>query len=501
MDLEDTTVDVPNNRLPLLLPEFCESTLRSKAQGTVIWNDCEEIKAKGISQSRYIDPESFLSNSSFDNEPAQGGNSLSSLISSHLTEIDIDSKYLSPFEYSSILHYVDGGLGIGEIDHPSCSLLEARAFLSRKVSAPEIPNRTAQPEIRRLERACLLNRCDWNEVNEASHLLTLKQSRLLDLVENKPRIFPGRFDDLNYLPQSSLLILSEYPSAERYAFCCVPNQFNPLGQCKHHKFCPYCNYLVRQSAVERYLPGFYRGNWHWVTISSSGELPFESKNAFDCLDYWNAGKRGLQLLVKSGLIRGAYWVEEMKVLSFLPTRVMPHIHALIDADAFGPDTIAVLEANIRTFRTGEDEPLALEPNVDVRPVPSEKSMFNRLSYMFKVVDLVSPYTRAWTDAASNNRKFVWRLNSEARECISGIFEITKFRDRMSSRGTLHPNHPRFVGLKKSQAETQENREYVRQIREQDQEFSIESDEHQELELGNGFCEGYEANQMKGASCE
>ena len=82
------------------------------------------------------------------------------------------------------------------------------------------------------------------------------------------------------------------------------------------------------------MPSFSRGHFYFVTLSFAGGLPFAGAGAFDCLNYWNACKAALGSLIEQELIRGAFWVEEIKLLSLLPLRVMPHVHALVDADSF-----------------------------------------------------------------------------------------------------------------------------------------------------------------------
>ena len=173
-----------------------------------------------------------------------------------------------------------------------------------------------------------LRRTDMVELLDHQGLLPDEVRGRLELVRRKPDVYPERFFDDNYLPNSTLLLASHYPGGGRYAYCCIPNWKNPRGTCRDHKFCPYCNYLIREQAVRTYVPAFDQGTWHFLTLSFTGQLPFDSANIGSTIDCWDANKSALEALHADKHVAGVHWTEELAVLSFLPLRVMPHAHAL-----------------------------------------------------------------------------------------------------------------------------------------------------------------------------
>ena len=223
---------------------------------------------------------------------------------------------------------------------------------------------------------------------------------------------------------------------------------NPKGACDDHKFCPYCNYVVRERAVRTFVPAFDNGAWHFLTISFTGQLAFDSANAPSSLDCWDACKDALQHLEQTGIVAGVHWTEEIAIVSFLPLRVIPHIHAVVDASTFGADALELLQQRMTAWRNAQGEGLPLGCNLHVRPVNSERSLFDRVRYMYKPIEIAPRYEAAWDVAAQNDRVRAWELNSQAREFAAGIFDIRKDRQRMNSKGTLNPRAKKFIGIKK-----------------------------------------------------
>lgn len=322
-----------------------------------------------------------------------------------------------------------------------------------------------------LEDETELNRIDMDELLDHQHLLDYDVRQHLELVRNKPNIYPERYFDPNYLPNSTLLLASRYPGSKRYAFCGVPTPFNPRGVCRDHRFCPYCNYLVRERAVRTYVPAFDMGTWHFVTLSFQGNLPFDSMNIGSTIDLWDACKSTLASLHTDGLISGVHWTEEIAILSFLPLRVMPHVHALVDAPAFGDPQLQHMLQHLSNWRNQAGEPIPLVPDIDVRPIATPRSLLDRTRYAYKPIDLARPYGVAWVNHIEDNRGKAWELNSQAREMISGIFEARKKRDRMRSKGTLEPRTKGFIGIPKD--ERANYSQYIRDLQGQPAEYEEE----------------------------
>ena len=95
------------------------------------------------------------------------------------------------------------------------------------------------PAKERIRDFCKLNRSDFAELDRHGFLLGERQQRHLKAVEKKQKLFPKRFRQAEYLPQSAIMLLSNgWASAERYACCGIRNKGNPSGACKLHKYCP-----------------------------------------------------------------------------------------------------------------------------------------------------------------------------------------------------------------------------------------------------------------------
>lgn len=313
-----------------------------------------------------------------------------------------------------------------------------------------------------------LKRTDMQELLDHQHLLDPSDRTLLELVRRKPEIYPNRFFDPDYLPNATLLVASSYPGAKRHAFCGVPTSVSKDGRCRDHKFCPRCNYLVREDAARAYVPAFDNGNWHFVTLSFSGSLPFDSANIGAIADCWDACKETLQFMRASGHVEGVHWTEELAVLSFLPLQVMPHVHALVDARDFGDEQAGLLLLRLSNWRNASGEGLALAPDIDIRPISTQRSLLDRLRYLYKPIQLARAYENAWGDHLDDSRSRAWELNSQARELAAGIFDVRKRRNRMNSEGTLNPRAKGFIGVAKAERAAQSD--LIRELQQQPAEY-------------------------------
>jgi len=322
-----------------------------------------------------------------------------------------------------------------------------------------------------LRRETDLRRTDMVELLDHQHLLPGDARNHLELVRRKPDVYPERFGDDAYLPNSTLLLASHYPGSGRYGYCCVPNPQNPRGLCKDHKFCPYCNYLIREQAVKTYVPAFDNGTWHFLTLSFVGNLPFDSANLQATLDCWDACKDALQALHRDKVVAGLHWTEELAVLSFLPLRVMPHVHALVDCHDFDDEQIERLRLHLSNWQNEYGEPLDLVPDIDVRPISTHRSLLDRTRYLYKTINLSRPYDTAWVNFIDEERTRAWELNSQARELAAGVFEARKDRNRMHSKGTLNPRAKEFIGVAKD--DRANHSQYIRDLQRQPAEYPEE----------------------------
>lgn len=298
-----------------------------------------------------------------------------------------------------------------------------------------------------------LNRCDLNEIQENEEFLTADQKVHLQNIQKKLECYPQRFErpEYNYLEESALLLLSSYCKSSKYSLCCAKGKQKGGDKCKRQHFCPFCNFLTGQRALESYLSAFQKGRFFHVTLSFSGFLNLNQQNHQQIRLYWDACSAALREGVDQGFIRGAYWVEELKVLSFLPMIVLPHLHAIVDADGFSEATVKQLERVVsKSLRkvAKNNRQTTLQPDILAKPIATEKSFGCTIRYLFKTLDLVQPYREAWEQVKHQNRRLAVELNSEVREFLDCHYQVTNSKTRMHAKGNLHPNNTNFIGVKK-----------------------------------------------------
>jgi hypothetical protein len=298
-----------------------------------------------------------------------------------------------------------------------------------------------------VDRNSVINRANLHDIQRHHNFLEGYQIRLLGMVKRKVDLHPQRYERDSYHETASMLILSNWPSAERLAYCGIPSSVNRGGLCRLHQFCPYCCWKVRTRAQFTYVPSFYRTSWHFLTGSFCGDLRFTGSDGYDWLDYWDAYKAALSDLVKAGLINGAYWTEELAINSLLPTRVLPHIHAIIDADAFTAATKELLKTKTTQYLQSNLGPDVLEPDVRVDAIHEQKGLLDRIGYMNKTVRLRPAYYRDWLAASVHNHTCAQGLNSSLTDLVEGHSQFTRRRKKMNAQGTLNPKDKKFIGVK------------------------------------------------------
>jgi len=296
-----------------------------------------------------------------------------------------------------------------------------------------------------------LNRANIEELDQHPHLLTPVQTNYLRTVQRKRELYPQRYRD-DYLRHSSLLLLSNgWSSATRFSLCSIRNSVNRSGQCRLHKFCPYCAYLEKQQVLARYVPVFKSGIWFFVTLSFTGDLRMSGTNDYyDLLHYWDACKSALKSLVEQRLVRGVFWTEELAVNSIAPTHVLPHIHATIEADEFGAGRVEELKALAINHLNAVLGPDHLQPDIKVTSVNSQRSLLSHLQYQVKPVQIVRAYDLGWCGAVQNDRAGAVGLNSETTDLVLGYSSITNRRTKLNYAGNLNPKTKFYVGSKKTQ---------------------------------------------------
>ena len=264
--------------------------------------------------------------------------------------------------------------------------------------------------------------------------------------------------------------------------CSVPNSVNRSGQCRLHKYCPYCCYLEKQHVLARYVPCYDSGIWFFLTGSFSGDLTINgTSDYYDLLNYWDAYKSALQQLVREKLVRGVFWTEELAVNSIGPTHLLPHIHATIEADAFDQETVDKLEALVVSNLKSTLGPDYLIPDIHVKNINSQRKFLSHLQYQVKPLQIVKPYDLAWSRSMHNNKAGAVRLNSETTDLVLGYSTITTHRHKINYAGNLNPKTKFFIGTKERHIKAAHS--IVKAVMKEGVDY-IEMDENQKKEIAD-----------------
>jgi hypothetical protein len=206
--------------------------------------------------------------------------------------------------------------------------------------------------------------------------------------------------------------------------------------------------MARQRALIRYVPAYECGIWHFLTGSFTGDLTMNTPaDYYDLLNYWDAYKLALRNLVKLKLIRGVFWTEELAVNSIAPTRVLPHIHATIEADSMDDETVQILKASVVANLKTTLGPDCLAPNIQVKNLNSQRKLLSHVQYQIKPIKLVKAYDLAWSRAVHNDRAGTVQLNSQTTDLVLGYSCATKDRTKINYAGNLSPKTKMYIGTR------------------------------------------------------
>jgi hypothetical protein len=346
-------------------------------------------------------------------------------------------------------------------DNPSCHALVPSPCDESIINAPTCAEGECPSEkpIKIVEDSSSLNRSDLIELLANHAALDRNTTRQLQLVQQKPQYFPQRFRDPEaYFAQSGILLCSHWVSSERYAHCCRRNHKNRSGTCKLHQFCPYCSYLKGQALLREFLPSFEKTNWHHVTLGYDGEIAFQRQN-HGAQHYWEAGIAALKTVLEQKLIRGYYATMELKVNSFGPTYVLPHVHAIVDSDQINEGMLEEMLATMGTH-TG----LELPPNIRSDTINNDYGFSKRLRYLFKPIDLVAAYCRGWRRIEEQMRAAAPAYNSQVSDFVGLYQSFTYRRKKMSYAGSMNSQFSGYIGTPESERDGYE--EYIRAVQNQ-----------------------------------
>jgi len=167
-------------------------------------------------------------------------------------------------------------------------------------------------------------------------------------------------------------------------------------------------------------------------------------------------------------IRGFYMIEELAVNGIYHISVLPHIHAIIDADTLEAEEVQEKVLHIKSASEAKFE-RTLPIDVDIKPISSQRCLMDKIGYMFKPIEFVKAYERDWL--LHENKV---RLNSNTTDLVVGYSHVNYRRSKMTYKGTLNSRCREFIGISKN--DRAQYKHLLRQIQREAYENYIESTE-------------------------
>lgn len=278
------------------------------------------------------------------------------------------------------------------------------------------------------------------------------QRHLVQLVESKQELGIRGFDRGNYFGNILPIVASGVSFAARMACCGRKTNWNGNGACQQWRFCSKCANAYQNRAIATYLPSFTVGQFYFVTTSFSGSLRIEEKEEMAlALGYWSAIDHALRALIASGLMRGAYSVEEISIQDLIPLRIRPHVHSVVHADwEADRDRQSAVDELTSTLAQWPD--LQLSPSIHSIKIPTRDCLAKTLSYCTKAVDLTGIYCKSIGSYGEESAALNRELNREMQALLLGWSGITEGRYSIRKLGSMHHASKGFIGAKMSHPE-------------------------------------------------
>jgi len=247
-----------------------------------------------------------------------------------------------------------------------------------------------------------------------------------------------------YLDNLGFIILAEPTFLIRYCRCGEQG-----AVCDKRTWCPRCAYAVVTSLWKEYLLSYNAGTFYFLTVSLVGDVPFTDENAFDLPGLWKILTTSLQVLQckLKGCVRGMLISDEISVRQFLPIRINPHVHAILDAD----DPLHFYEALkpvIDAFLTKHAPGYTLQASVNMRVITSQNSLKSALQYLVKPIQIKIPYRTAWDGKVVNGLGRAWALNSEVKDFVrytNYVSHTPRLIQHIKRYGSLSANSSNYIG--------------------------------------------------------
>lgn len=293
------------------------------------------------------------------------------------------------------------------------------------------------------------NWCSADDILNNVHLFTEHQRHLFELLQTKRERFADKFKKGNYFTNAFALVAANSRYAERVVCCGNKNRWNGTGSCQKWKLCSRCAFARKHNALKAYLSSFRPNQFVASTISFEGALtPPDWPQFMWVLCYWDAINEAIRDEYDNGNILGAYFIEELALVGFLPLRVLPHVHCIFHVQSADAATVDALRTNLYDgiLRSAEIHgwDFELVPSIAMRTITSEKEFANMLQYGLKAIKIAESYEYALA-LNDHEPEPVEQINHELKRFFSDWLGTTSRRLSIRRLGTMHHGSKHFVG--------------------------------------------------------
>jgi hypothetical protein len=258
-----------------------------------------------------------------------------------------------------------------------------------------------------------LNYTSYGELIEHRDLLSGAQRDLLSHLSR--RHLKGHLtDEFNFT--ASIFTLLDHPEAYNHVHCGEARKGGRVT-CRDPFFCQNCANIPANQFLEKTVTRFEPSHWFFVTLSFEPLVPFGSLNMDYAERYWRVTRDTLH--AADSLWDGCVYREEVALSGFLPLMIRPHAHLLVYVEDSHLDVVAIRQA----FEDAARPVSAL--SFDWRPVVDLDDYLRTVRYIFKPVDVSTPYRKAWAmlgedfsgpELISKRRQ----VNSELTDFVYGV---------------------------------------------------------------------------------
>ena len=245
------------------------------------------------------------------------------------------------------------------------------------------------------------------ELRTLSSGFNFNQQHLLDLCYRQQAANPMAFcrehtNKDSYIERMIALILSGHEIVEKLADCCLNGNRKYGSRCGKRWYCPHCSYARAKSQQMTTIDtDYFRGDLFFhLTPNPNFTLKYLDDNRaglrLEKLVKWMAGT--VKELSTEGLIAGAFFVSEVKVISFADATCDPHAHIILcfhEPDPLGAPKLEELfekrmSANKPKYLGDEFDGFNFRPDIKAKPISDLHHLHELLFYTAKPISILKP---------------------------------------------------------------------------------------------------------------